>query len=336
MKTFRFFLLTCLFFSSALAQQPMAEPDVTTLSVEDQAVVKGLRFRPADAAPSDTRTAVYIKGRIKVVNSSQRAVINGKLNVEVRMLFHSPDKEWTVLKCRVDFAIPGKGSSTLHLSFEERNKQIEDITGSRKTKVDDSVTVVRYAGVKIFESEPSKDSGLPAEWWLREGSLSAPPDPADPNAPAKIMDTSKGELKVLRTATERSLRAQVWKTYEQGVAALNARYLIAIDKAMKTSQSQGLLDEALALRTEKDTVTKNGRPAAEAVPENAPALVVLRSTYDSSLATLKTSRSQASLPLMQDYNQKAEQLIERLIKEGKLDEAKAARDSKDVPLIAED
>lgn len=333
----RLFLSVGLLFSSALAQQP--EPDVTTLSAEDQAIVKGLRFRAMDAAPADTRTATFIKGRLPVVNASSKPAIVGKLSAEARMLFRTPDKEWTVLRCRQDIVLNSKGSSELYISFGETNSQIEKITGDKKAKVEDSITIIRYDGVKIFESEPSKASRLPPDWWLHTGPLKGGQGQGTPVAtaePVKTTDTSTGELKALRIATERTLRSQVWKTYEQGVASLNARYLTAIDKALKTAQTEGQLDEALALRNEKDTVTKTGRVPAAAVPAAAPVLAALRTTYTTAITTLKSSRAKASLPFMQDYNQKAELLIARLIKEGKLDEAKSARDSKDVPLIAED
>lgn len=328
------FLFTALGVSSACAAPP--EPDLSTLPAEDQDIVKGLRFRAMDAAPEDTRTATFVKGRLPVVNATSKTTITGKLSAEARILFRTPDKEWAVLRCRQDIVLNSKGSTELYISFNETNSQIEKITGDKKAKVEDSITIIRYDGVKIFESEPSKSSRLPPDWWLYTGPVKGQAPAATPAAPALTTDTSTGELKALRIATERSLRAQIWKTYEQGVASLNARYLIAIDKALKTAQTEGQLDEALALRQEKDTLAKNSRPGREAVPAHAPALAALRSTYATALASLKSARAKASLPLMQDYNQKAESLIARLVKEGKLDEAKSARDSKDVPLIAED
>ncbi|MCX6848314.1 MAG: hypothetical protein NTY98_05295, partial [Verrucomicrobia bacterium] len=330
-NTLRFFLYAGLLVSTALAQQP--EPDVTTLPAEDQAIIKGLRFRAMDAAPSDTRTATFIKGRLPIVNASSKPTIVGKLSAEARMPFRTPDKEWTVLRCRQDIVLNSKGSSELYISFGETNSQIEQLTGDKKAKVEDSITIIRYAGVKIFESEPSKAGRLPPEWWLHTGPLKGQGQgaPVATAEPVKTTDTSTGELKALRATTERALRAQIWKTYEQGVASLNARYLTAIDKALKTAQTEGQLDEALALRNEKDTVTKTGRLPASPSPATAPALAALRTTYATALTTLKSARAKASLPLMQDYNQKAELLIARLVKEGKLDEAKSARDSKDVP-----
>ncbi len=335
MKTLRFLLPLGLIFTSALAQQP--EPDVSTLPAEDQAIIKGLRFKAMDAAPVDTRSNTFIKGRLPVINASGQPGVLGKLNAEACMLFRTPAKEWTVLKCKADFAISTKGSSEIYLSFRETNSDIAKITGDKKAKVEDSITIIRYAGVKIFESEPSKASRLPPQWWLHQGPVKGQGTPTAAAAePAKTNDNSKGELKVLRLAAERVLRAQAWKAYEQSIAALNVRYLTAIDRAMKTSQTQGLLDEALALRNEKDTITKTGRPPRGPIPAAAPALVPLRSTYDSAVAGLKTERSNASLPAIMDYNQKVEQLIARLVKEGKLDEAKSARDGKDVPIIADD
>jgi len=330
----RLFLSVGLLFSSVRAQQP--EPDVSSLPAEDQAIVKGLRFRAMDAAPADTRTATFIKGRLPIVNASSRPSIIGKLSAEARMLFRTPDKEWAVLRCRQDIVLNSKGSTELYISFGETNSQIEKITGDKKARVEDSITIIRYDGVKIFESEPSKASRLPADWWLHTGPLKGQGAAEAAAEPAKTTDTSTGELKALRLATERTLRAQIWKTYEQGLASLKARYLTAIDKALKTAQTEGQLDEALALRNEKDTVAKTSRVPASPAPAAAPVLASLRTTYATALTTLKSARAKASLPLMQDYNQKAELLIARLIKEGKLDEAKSARDSKDVPLIAED
>ena len=332
MNMMHVFLLTALGVSSACAAPP--EPALSTLPAEDQDIVKGLRFRAMDAAPEDTRTATFVKGRLPVVNATSKTTIAGKLSAEARILFRTPDKEWAVLRCRQDIVLNNKGSTELYISFNETNSQIEKITGDKKARVEDSITIIRYDGVKIFESEPSKSSRLPADWWLYTGPVKGPAPAAA--APALSTDTSTGELKALRLATERTLRAQIWKTYEQGVASLNARYLSAIDKALRTAQTEGQLDEALALRQEKDTLAKNSRPGREAVPAHAPALAALRSTYATALASLKSARAKASLPLMQDYNQKAESLIARLVKEGKLDEAKSARDSKDVPIIAED
>ncbi len=333
----------CLFLAAALLHIPVhaqqQEADVSTLSADDQAIVKGLRFRAADPAPQDTRTATFIKTRLPVVNTGPQATVAGKLSAEVRMLFRTHDKAWHVLACRQDFVVARKGAEEVYISFSETNKQIEGITGDKTSRVEDSVTIVRYAGIKIFETEPSKASRFPDSWWLKTGRLNdkdAAPPAALPAEPAKGTDTSTGELRALRLATERALRAQIWKTYEQNVAALNERYLAAIDKALKSAQSQGQLDEALALRAEKDTLAKTGRPSRQPVPAQVPSLASLRSTYESALMSLQSARAKASLPVMDDYNQKAEQIITRLIKDGKLDEAKSARDSKDIPIITED
>ncbi|MBN8422349.1 MAG: hypothetical protein J0L73_25765 [Verrucomicrobia bacterium] len=331
----RLFLSAGLLVSTAWSQQP--EPDIRSLSAEDQDIVKDLRFRAMDAAPADTRTATFIKGRLPVVNASSKTTIAGRLTAEARILFRTPEKEWTVLRCRQDIALNGKGSTELYISFNETNSQIEKITGDKKARVEDSITIIRYDGVKIFESEPSKSTRLPADWWLQVGILKGQGAPGTTAGPViATTDTSSGEFKALRLSTERNLRSQIWNDYEQAVASLNAKYLVAIDKALKTAQARSLLDEALALRQEKDTVTKTNRVPRSPVPASAPSLATLRSTYETALTSLKSARAKASLPLMQDYNQKAEQLIARLIKEGKLDEAKSARDSRDVPLITED
>jgi len=112
--------------------------------------------------------------------------------------------------------------------------------------------------------------------------------------------------------------------HRSAVEALDARYLAALDRALAEAQSGGDLEGALALRAERDAIAEGKAPnaAAEDLP---PALERLRRTYEEEMGRLVAERARAIQPLLQECLLTLDSLIADLTREGRLDEALAAR-----------
>lgn len=246
----------------------------------------------------------------------------------------TPQKKWHVIKCTVDFVVPKKGNNDVYLSFNETNTKFEEATGDKKARPADTHYVIFYGAVNILESEPAKAGKFPEEWWKKEGPLmeDSPPETAKPVAAT----TGVAEFDVIRRTFEQQLRAQAWRVYEQSANELRTKYVAALERAMKTSQTAGRLDEALELRQEKETVGQTGKVSDQAGPASTPALITLRATHQIALIGLKEARDKSAAPILAAYNQKTALLIQQLTQAGRLDAAKEVRDAKDSPLIADE
>ena len=149
-------------------------PDLGAFSKEDQEIIKGLKFSRPEPAPLDTRRWTYIKGRIKIENSSQKNAVVDRLEVEMLMLCRDRDKKWTFIQSSSKIDVTKKGVDTLEFSFRHGNDLFEKLNEERDKPLIDSYTLVRFDGVPIAEFHSKLGFNDLKEWW-KDGSRAYSP-----------------------------------------------------------------------------------------------------------------------------------------------------------------
>lgn len=130
------------------------------------------------------------------------------------------------------------------------------------------------------------------------------------------------ELQSLDKRYEARFAAEVNAPFEKMVAGLKAHYAAALERERDVAQKQGKLEEALALRTEQETVT-GGKRLAPAEAEDTPAVVKgMRQTYWNAYQRLDSERNSKYRVVARAYGEELDQLKVRLTQQGRLDEAK--------------
>lgn len=143
-----------------------------------------------------------------------------------------------------------------------------------------------------------------------------------------------GELK---SAFAAAVQNDASAAHELAVKDLNGKYAAALERAITSQTQAGKLDEALAVRAEKQLIDgQKALPADDA--DIAETLKPLRTTYRNTLAKLEADRDKRLAPLRAKYDQALAAYFAELTKAGDLDGAlavKAVRDalpSSQVPL----
>ncbi len=145
--------------------------------------------------------------------------------------------------------------------------------------------------------------------------------PAHGQAPASPVEQRMAEL---RTAYETVLGDQVGPAHAAAVRDLDANYLSALDRALAAETQAGRLDDALALRGERQRV-ESGFPLPADDSAAAPALQAIRRTYRTALASLEADLDQKAAPIKAQYDQALEAYQSELTRTGDLDGALAVR-----------
>ncbi len=112
----------------------------------------------------------------------------------------------------------------------------------------------------------------------------------------------------------------VGKQFREEVAALDAKYLGALERAMQSASQGGKLEDALVLREEIQRVKDKG-PLPEQDDGVAPGLAKLRATYREQAGKLLAARQKAVAPIIEKFGVALTAYQEELTKAGKLDEA---------------
>ncbi len=148
---------------------------------------------------------------------------------------------------------------------------------------------------------------------IRELAPSAEPA-ADASSPVAR------RLAELRAAYGTAYRNGPGQAHASAVADLDAKYLVALDRALATATSGSDLDGALALRDERQRLESGGPlPADDGAA--IPALQALRRTYRTALAGLEARRDQQAAPLKDQYRQALEVYQTERTRAGDLDGA---------------
>lgn len=137
------------------------------------------------------------------------------------------------------------------------------------------------------------------------------------------------ELVPLQADYDLKSKAQAIQPYEIAVADLNAKYLAILENSRASAQKAGKLDEALAYKTEiESVVTTKSVPAMDDANIQM-GLKKLRSAYRVSLGRVSQDRDRKLQPLKDAYSRVLDPLLARLTKEGRLEDAQIVKAKQD-------
>jgi len=115
--------------------------------------------------------------------------------------------------------------------------------------------------------------------------------------------------------------ADVLRPHVAAVTDLNAKFAAALERAQESAQKAGNLDDAFAIKTEREAVL-SGKYIMPQDDEKTPtSLKSIRATYRANLAKLEADREKALRPLKDAYARSLETLITTLTRSGRLEEA---------------
>jgi serine/threonine protein kinase len=150
-------------------------------------------------------------------------------------------------------------------------------------------------------------------------SLATAPTPGLPASPVENdVSVRLGEItSQFQTAYDRDIAAR----HNAAVVDLDAKYLIAVNRAMDAAAKSNGLDEAVKLREEVQRVTqKGGLPETD--PDSVPpSLKNLRGTYRAELAKLEKDRDAKAKPYYERHEQLLDAYQQQLTRESRLDDA---------------
>jgi formylglycine-generating enzyme required for sulfatase activity len=145
---------------------------------------------------------------------------------------------------------------------------------------------------------------------------------------AQAAVTTVPEFDALMVKYGNDVRLSAGAIYEAGVSELKLKYTTALERALKTAQDAGKLEEALAYKSEVKLVADGGDVAAEAETA-APDLKKFRAIYHQSLARLEQDKIKATNPVITALLVSIDQLVANLTKAGRLEEALFVKQKKD-------
>jgi hypothetical protein len=137
------------------------------------------------------------------------------------------------------------------------------------------------------------------------------------------------ELAALQARFEAQHSKDVLQPHEVAMVDLNTKYIASLERALANAQKAGKLDDALAAKGEIELLSTGKRVPPEddaIVPES---LKQLRETYRVAAARHDAERAKRTRTLQDMYATALDALVIRLTKEGKFDEALAARQKRE-------
>lgn len=133
-------------------------------------------------------------------------------------------------------------------------------------------------------------------------------------------------IAVLEVGFQNAAKAEPEQVFQQSMAALNKSYLAALDRSLATATQKGELDDAVALREEKQRMEK-GSAVPSLLEESTLVTPVretvkkLRDTYRATQLQHATTKAKAIAALYDKYDQALVAIQTDLTKAKKLDEA---------------
>jgi hypothetical protein len=134
------------------------------------------------------------------------------------------------------------------------------------------------------------------------------------------------ELEFLRIQFEAKVETGVEEPFQKGIAELNTQYGRALDEARGEAQKLGKLDEAVTIKSEQLRVTSGQPLPLVDEPDISEYLKRQRQTYRKSLSLLANRRDSALSVFQKAYTKELNELIISLTKQGRLEDAMAARE----------
>lgn len=144
--------------------------------------------------------------------------------------------------------------------------------------------------------------------------------------PSLAQEKNPSRLEILEKQFEARINAEVIQPHQAAVEELNKKYLASLERVQQSAQKDARLDEALAAANEIERVKKGGADAVREDPKTPPSVRNLQSIYRSTTARLNAERDNKLRQVNEGYARALDELVASLTKEGKLEEAKSARE----------
>lgn len=133
------------------------------------------------------------------------------------------------------------------------------------------------------------------------------------------------EVAELQAKYDEKVKLDVLRPHELAVADLNAKFAAALDRAQEAAQKKGSLDDAFAIKTEKEAILSGKYVPAQDDAKTPAGLKTMRATYRAALERLELDRDKKLRPLKEVYAKSLEALMLTMTKGGKLEEAMALK-----------
>jgi hypothetical protein len=154
-------------------------------------------------------------------------------------------------------------------------------------------------------------------------------------APRTLAQENFGaEFAAFKAQYDARVKTDVQLVYEVGVADLNVKYLATLDRALDSAMKGGKLEEAVALKSEKEIIKTGGKVPDKEVGKPPASLVQFREVYRTAMKRLETDRTKRLQPLQDNFARSLEAVVTHLMKEGKLTEAAALKKYRDALVSA--
>jgi formylglycine-generating enzyme required for sulfatase activity len=147
--------------------------------------------------------------------------------------------------------------------------------------------------------------------------------------PVSAQEKPVPQFTALKEQYDEKVKLEVQQSHDAAIVDLNTKYTAALDRALESAQRAGKLEDAVALRGDKEALALGkGVPATD--DEGAPsALKQLRDTYRQAAGRLEAERVKKLQPLQAAFAKALDGLVTTLTKEGKLDEAMMVKRRRD-------
>lgn len=163
-------------------------------------------------------------------------------------------------------------------------------------------------------------------------TITTPPKPATSIPPSSPSDSAKpigDRLAVLESQFQTAFERDVNSAYADQISTLGDGYTAALDRSMNEATKAGKLDEALALREERQRFTTHKfMPSIDPSGLNR-SVVVLRNTYRSAEKKYAQQKDVSSLPLYDRYIEVLTALEKEILAQGRVSDASRVRIKRD-------
>lgn len=157
----------------------------------------------------------------------------------------------------------------------------------------------------------------------------SPGTPVPPTPPATAHESIQSRLSQLESQFQSALERDVNAPYTEQLSALGAGYLTALERAIQDASKAARLDEALALREEKQRFTTHKFvPSIDPVSLHK-SVVNLRNTFRSAEKKYAQQKDAAILPRYDRYIEVLNTLEQEVLTQGHSTDATAVRTKRD-------
>jgi len=133
------------------------------------------------------------------------------------------------------------------------------------------------------------------------------------------------EVAEVQAKYDEKVKLDVLRPHELAVADLNAKFAAALDRVQEAAQKKGSLDEAFAIKAEKEAILSGKYVPSQDDAKTPLSLKTMRATYRAALGRMELDRDKKLRPLKEVYAKSLEALILTMTKTGKLEEAMALK-----------